>query len=79
MVHTTKTERRGSNWTFVQTKAPIFHNEFAEKESDFTASADWLYKHKKMHYVVSQIYICGEILSVDSEWCLKFAENLEVF
>jgi len=32
-----------------------------------------------MHYEVRQVYICGEILSVDLELCLKFGENLEVF
>lgn len=47
VVHTTKAERRNSDWTFVRTKAPIFHKEFAEKESDFTAIADWIYEHKK--------------------------------
>lgn len=29
---------------FVQTKALIFHKEFAGRESDFTPSADWIYK-----------------------------------
>jgi hypothetical protein len=29
---------------FVQTKALILHKEFAERESDFTTSADWIYK-----------------------------------
>ena len=32
-----------------------------------------------MHHEVRQIYICGEILSVGSESCLKFGEILEVF
>jgi len=44
VVHTTKADRRTSNWTFVQTKALILHKEFAERESDFTPTADWIYK-----------------------------------
>lgn len=60
----------------LQEKALVFHKEFNEGESDFTASIGWINRWKK-RYGVRQLNICGEKLSADSESLLKFREQFQ--
>jgi hypothetical protein len=60
----------------LQEKALVFHKEFDEGESDFTASMGWIDRWKK-RYGVRKLNICGKKLSADSESLLKSREQFQ--